>query len=148
MTYTFRDSIIFWGIVCLLFLLLIGTALCSAAYADASVGPRLHALNTFPLWLKAIRAQEQGNINNPYEITEDFWVDGCRRGGVDWPLVDRYDKVKCGYVIWCYLEHYGYDLHERAAIYNGGPGNRNCGAAQRYADRVMNLVALYEGDGN
>lgn len=74
------------------------------------------------------------------QIHRDYWTDGTRLLGVDWPHQDAFDPVKARCVARAYLSRYqqGYPTTPEtwARIHNGGPCGMKKHCTKPYYERV------------
>jgi soluble lytic murein transglycosylase-like protein len=85
---------------------------------------------------------DHGRAIGVYQIHRDYWQDGTRILGTDWPYEDAVDPVKARQVVLAYLRHYGRDLSliDMARIHNGGPSGHKRQSTQDYARKIEAIL--------
>ena len=96
-------------------------------------------------FMRAIFLQENGDIDNPYCLTEPFIIDACKFMGLDPNAVNKADRgmVKA-LMIGYFLRYKPVSIQDAAAMYAGGPTGKSKPQHQAYGWRVHNLVELWK----
>ena len=69
------------------------------------------------------RDGDDGKAIGPYQIHRDYWTDGTKFLGVEWPYELARDEKYARPVVRAYISHYGHGkgMEGMARIHNGGP---------------------------
>lgn len=89
---------------------------------------------------------ERGN----FQITRDFWADGCQELGVTWLYdTDVHNDLKCMLVAMAYYQRYGAKTFiERGMCHNSGPRWRDKKELTKdYCDRLVRELSKLGWDG-
>jgi hypothetical protein len=109
-----------------------------------NLDPLLDAIATAESQNGARTIGDGGRAIGPYQIHRDYWRDGTRILGVDWPYEAARDAVKAREVVRAYLLYYGRGktLIELARIHNGGPDGDRKTSTLHYASKIRKILAV------
>ena len=107
-----------------------------------SLDPLLDAIATVESQNGLRPVGDGGRAIGPYQIHRDYWRDGTRFLGGDWPYEDARNGVKAREVVRAYLLYYGKgkSLIELARIHNGGPDGDRKASTLHYAAKIKRIL--------
>ena len=110
--------------------------------------PTLYWITNVKLFMKALLAQENGPIENPWNITDDFLTDACEAGKWKKDSMNLSNSRHVGLLIYAYMLRYkAQNDQHAAAMFRKGPSGYVSKTGQDYGWRVQTTLWDYEDRG-